>query len=165
MALPVNIDDVDELPASVCQEARNLVGFWLNRGLTQPAKRRSGWARSDSPYRSFFWDQMIRKRIASQVDRVKHWKVIHGSYEDAPDIAAHWHVDPPYAVAGKAYKYNEVDYPALAQWVRTRRGFTQVCEQTGADWLPFRPYAIVNSHRTRPFSSEAVYEFDSEAAE
>ena len=35
--------------------------------------------------------------------------------------------------------YSKVDYVALREWCLSRKGLLIVCEQEGADWLPFRP--------------------------
>jgi hypothetical protein len=120
--LPSNISHVEELPPWVPEEAKWLIGFWFNHGLAAPAVRRSNWARH-ARYHSRFWSKTVKLRLASQVERIRHWKVIEGSYEVAPDIEAHWHIDPPYQQAGYAYRYNKIDYPALAKWCRSRRGF------------------------------------------
>jgi hypothetical protein len=158
MALPTEIDSLDELPSSLGQEARDLVGWWLNMGLSQPAQRRSNKGRS------FGWRQQIRRRLASQVGRIRHWSIIEGSYEDAPDIEAHWHVDPPYAKSGSTYRFNVIDRVALADWCLSRQGFTHVCEGGGADWLPFQPFRIVYGHRGGAaggtYSSEALFELE-----
>ena len=56
MRLPSKISDVDELPSWVTQEAKWLIGFWFDKGLAEPAPRRSNWARQ--PIRSpFYWGE------------------------------------------------------------------------------------------------------------
>jgi len=159
MRLPVAIDSVDELPQRVCQEAKWLIGFWFNHGLAQPAVRRSNWARQPR-HRASFWSHTIRLRVATQIEKIRAWKIVHGSWHNAPNVAAHWHVDPPYTVAGKLYRYNEVDYLALADWCRTRKGHVQVCETTGADWLPFEEYAALSDRHRRGIAAEAVFEME-----
>ena len=73
-----------------------------------------------------------------------------GDYRSAPDLEATWFVDPPYQPTrgmktGQGLGYapgctsRELDYGELAEWCRSRRGQVIVCEQEGADWLPFRP--------------------------
>jgi hypothetical protein len=143
MRLPSKISHIDELSSRVCEEAGWLIGLWFDHGLAPPAVNRSNWALI--PHRrAFFWSETIKLRIASQVDRIRHWKIIEGSYEEAPDVEAHWHVDPPYInPTGRNYICNCVDYPALAKWCKCRRGFVQVCENDGATWLPFKPFSIV----------------------
>jgi hypothetical protein len=81
--LPSNIRHVDELPARVCQEAKSLIGFWFNHGLPSPAVRRSNWARNPR-YAAFFWSDTIKLRLASQVERIRHWRIVEGSWESAP---------------------------------------------------------------------------------
>jgi hypothetical protein len=83
-----DISHVDELPSRVCQEAKWLIGFWFNHGLPSPAARRSNWARNPR-YAAFFWSETIKLRLASQVERIRHWRIVEGSWEDAPDIEAH----------------------------------------------------------------------------
>jgi hypothetical protein len=158
MRLPSNISHVDELPSRVCQEAKWLIGFWFNNGLTKPADIRSNWARTPI-LAARFWSETIKRRIASQVDRIRHWEIIEGSYEDAPDVKAHWHIDPPYDnQAGRSYACNDIDRKSLAQWCQSRVGWRQVCENDGATWLPFKPFSILQTYRGRGYSVEVVHE-------
>jgi hypothetical protein len=158
MRLPSNISHVDELPSRVCQEAKWLIGFWFDNGLTRPARSRSNWALTPR-YAARYWSESIKQRIASQVDRIRHWQIIEGGYEDAPDLKAHWHIDPPYDnSAGRAYAFKTIDRPSLAQWCLSRCGWRQVCENDGATWLPFKPFSILEGYRGRGYSVEAVYE-------
>jgi hypothetical protein len=164
MRLPSNISDLNELPASLPEGARSLIGFWFDASPSKPAVQRSNWALIPRR-RRFYWSETIKHRIASQLDAIRHWKIIHGTWEDAPDIYGHWHVDPPYSNdAGKLYTFNSIDYPALASWCKRRRGFVQVCEHDGAMWLPFQPRMILKSHRPRGYSAEAVCEIDNRPA-
>lgn len=128
---------LDEIDAP--EPAKNLIGFWLNKGHPTPCKTMSAWGR-DPRYASQFWGPKIRSRIASQVEQISRWTVIEGDYTKAPDIAADWFIDPPYYVKGHHYRCGSggIDYAHLAQWCRHRRGRVQVCEQKGAEWLPFR---------------------------
>lgn len=128
---------VDDLP--VCQEARWLVGFWCNKGASTPRKSPSSWMRSGIRSKSY-WGNEVRTILASQVERIRHWTIIEGSYESAPDIEATWFVDPPYQKAGKHYRFSEIEFPKLAAWVEARHGLTIACENVGADWLPFIPF-------------------------
>lgn len=155
MKLPININDKDELPAWVPQEAVNLIGFWFDHGMRQPSVRRSKWARSNQ-FQHEFWGQRIRQRIAGQVGMIKHWKLVHGGYEKAGNATAHWHIDPPYCNgAGRLYKHHSVDYVALGAWCKKRKGFVQVCENGGAEWLPFQPMPGVNLGRRRKHGHDA----------
>ena len=93
---------------------------------------------------------------------IRHWRIIEGDYTDAPDIEAHWHIDPPYQDnAGRHYRCNALDYQSLADWCRSRRGFVQACERDGATWLrlPFVPLKV--SPSIHGFVPEAVWESSS----
>jgi len=94
------------------------------------------------------------RQIASLLPHAKgRVEVIHGDYTEAPDLEATWFIDPPYQVNGRARAGTDrpqgmgyardcdsssLDYEALAEWCRRRRGQKIVCEQSGAAWLPFR---------------------------
>jgi hypothetical protein len=160
--LPSLVTHVDDLPPWVCQEARWLIGFCLDHNLSRPGQSLCNWGRTIPRKRRYFWGEDIKQRIINQLERIRHWTIIEGSYEDAPDIEAHWHIDPPYNNdAGRKYRFYPADYDALAQWCVSRKGFVQVCEADGAPWLPsLRPVAVLPSHRPTGCSFECVYERD-----
>jgi hypothetical protein len=146
------VDDCD-MP----QEARWLAGFWCNGGSATPKKSPSKWASDPRPDTG--WNAHSRERIASQVGSIRHWRIIEGDYTDAPDIEATWMVDPPYANrAGSCYPEQPDDFDALGAWCSSRVGLAIVCENEGADWLPFRPLASFKSTPSphRPNRSEEV---------
>jgi site-specific DNA-adenine methylase len=148
---------VDDLKA--CQEAKWLVGFWLNRGTTRPRRSPSRWMR-DGIRPGSFWGERVRSTIASQLEAIRHWKVRHGSYERCSVARkATWFVDPPYQEAGAHYRYgsSRMDYLALAQWCRARRGQVIVCENAGAEWLPFRDLVQARTTRANRRSSEVCW--------
>jgi hypothetical protein len=145
LALPVDVGNIDDLPSSVPQEARWLIGFWLNKGASVPCKRPSAWMRSGT-HKASFWGVEIRDRIARQVDSIKHWTIEQRSYHEVPLIDATWFVDPPYiGKAGALYKHHDIDYARLGAWCRTLRGQVMVCENEGADWLPFSPFRTIKA--------------------
>lgn len=86
------------------------------------------------------------RRIARVGPHAKTWDIAVGDYTQAPDIEATWFIDPPYVPqatsAGNMYEQQSsgIDYAALAEWCRSRKGQVIVCEAFGADWLPFRPF-------------------------
>jgi hypothetical protein len=156
MKLPANIMGVDDLPSWVPQEAKWLVGFWMNHGLAEPGRSRSNWARQPK-YTAFYWSETIKTRIASQLPKIRHWQVIQGNYDNVENHIATWHIDPPYSDAGTSYRHHTIDYRKLATWCRSRKGWIQVCEDSAADWLPFIPYTVLRTHRSQGFTSEAVW--------
>ena len=139
---------VDNLPLH--QEARWLVGWWCTRGSASPRKSFSSWMMTH-PHRTKSWGPAIRQRIAEQVPLIRHWLIIEGDYEDAPDMEATWFVDPPYRGAGKHYRFGSrrLNYAALGLWCYTLRGQVMVCENVGAEWLPFEPFAEIKSNQSR----------------
>jgi len=127
-------------------EARDLIGFWLGRCLSSPRLRPSKWRRSGK-WPSTFWGENIRARIAAQVGAIRHWRVRCASYETLPIVPATWFIDPPYVGAGHRYRKSAspVVHADLALWCQQREGRVIVCEQLGADWLPFQPLATIRT--------------------
>jgi hypothetical protein len=161
LALPTDIDVIAELPDWVCAEARTLIGFAFTAGQVRPAKHRTPWAQAARIYGSNLWSDHTRKRVAQQVQNIRNWRIIEGDYTEAPDVVAHWHIDPPYLgavgrTAGCMYTFNEIDYEALAVWCRARKGLTHVCEHPSATWLPFKFIARTNG--ALKYSEEGLFE-------
>jgi hypothetical protein len=146
-------ESVDSL--SVPQEARWLIGFWLNRGSSQPKKTKTAFsARTERS--QLVWSERARQRIAGEIEGIRHWRVRLADYQEAPRITdGTYFIDPPYVDKGRYYRYRDVDYPALGAWCQALPGRTVVCEQAGADWLPFRDLATIKS--TRGTSVEVVW--------
>lgn len=125
------VDDYD-----ICQEAKWLIGFWLNRGSASPKKTRTSYsARTDKA--QLVWGERAKVRIASQLSAIRDWKVTLGSYEDVPNVDATWYVDPPYTDKGKYYRKQFGEFDQLGRWCVERNGLVVVCEGSGASWLPF----------------------------
>jgi hypothetical protein len=143
LAIP-EVDAVADLPAWVPQAGRLLVGMCLGANATRPKPvlarviaERTAVGSAEG------WSAVMRDRVAAQVNAIRHWRVIEGGYDAAPDVEATQFVDPPYrGKPGRRYvcTSSKLDYPALATWCRSRRGQVIVCEAEGADWLPFEPF-------------------------
>jgi site-specific DNA-adenine methylase len=138
---------IDDLHGT-CQEAKWLIGFWITGGASGPRKTPTSWMKA-RPGSGGYWGESVRARIASQVDLIRHWQIIEGSYENAPAIEATHFVDPPYQKAGTHYRESakKIDFTALAKHCQSLIGQTIVCENAGADWLPFRPFAEIRSNQ------------------
>lgn len=136
-ALPLVEHDTDVGTLSIPQAARWLIGLWINPGSASPKRHMTAWGKQQ---RSLIWSAYTRDRIAAQVDRISHWQIHHGDYSGAPDIKATWFIDPPYQLQGKQYAYGSdlLNYTHVGNWIRARQGQTIVCENMGANWLPFR---------------------------
>lgn len=161
MALPTDISHVDEL-GCVPQEARWLVGFWMNKGTTMPGTMASAWMRKYGPtQRGVYWSPEVRQRIALQLQHVRHWTVQQKSYEQIPDVRGTWFIDAPYDnEAGEHYKYGRknIDYEHLGHWCRSRSGQVIVCEGEGATWLNFAQLGTFKGQQKR--SEELIWTND-----
>jgi site-specific DNA-adenine methylase len=125
---------------------RWLIGFSINRGSSVPKVTAS--QRSDG--------LTYKKYIRENLHKVKHWKVVSASYEDCPNQAATWFVDPPYQKAGKYYYgYTRMDYVKLGAWCKSLQGQVIVCENEGADWLPFEKLTLF--HGSTKTQTEMLY--------
>lgn len=136
------------------QEAKWLIGFWLNRGSATPKKSRTAYsARTDRAQLN--WGLKAKERIASQLEHVSGWQVREGTFEDAPDVKATWFIDPPYGDKGKYYRIPFSDFDRLGAWCRERQGMLIACEATGADWLPFEDLGTFKT--SKGMAGEVVY--------
>jgi site-specific DNA-adenine methylase len=156
-SLPVEIENVDLL--DIEQEARHLIGFWLNKGSNGPRKTPSKWMRAGT-HSTSFWGETIRNRIATQLESIRHWTVIDSSYDSVLNHEATWYIDPPYQAAGRAYRFHDIDYTALGTWCRNLKGQVIVCEAYGATWLPFQPFRTIKaneSNRGKKVSHEVIW--------
>jgi hypothetical protein len=145
-------DSVDNYP--IPQEAKWLIGFWLNRGSATPKKSRTAYsARTDRGQLN--WGLKAKERIASQLPLIAEWQAVDGSYESAPDVEATWFVDPPYGDKGRFYRVGFSDFKPLGDWCLRRRGPLIACEGDGADWLPFRPLGSFKSSKGK--AAEVAY--------
>lgn len=156
MALPsegYHIDDFPNLP----QEAKWLIGFWLNGGCESPKYTLSKWGRQSAFKTANFWGPLCQSRVASQCGLIKHWQIVNCDYRDLANPYATWFVDPPYNNdAGSRYPYQNGCYRELAQWCLSRQGQIIVCENGGASWLPFNGLSQHQSN-TAEFKVEAYY--------
>lgn len=108
------------------------------------------------------WAQ-ARQRVAAQISAIDHWTVTLGTYNDAPDLEATWFIDPPYqggaSLAGDGYRHgrSSVDFAALGDWTRERRGQVIACDHEDATWLPFRPLVTQQNQANAEDRDELVY--------
>lgn len=153
--LPYEFGLVSDL-VNIPQEARWLIGFWINAATVSPCNKPSAWVRA-YPGKANWFNPRFRERVATQVELIKHWKVIHGSYDGALNREATWFVDPPYQDAGGHYVESEVDYAQLASWCKERKGQVIVCENAGADWLPFEELCSFRGAHKRRQTIEAIW--------
>lgn len=125
----------------LCDEERWLIGYSINNGSAIP-KHTSGKLRFNSWFRD-------KNRIARDLHKIRHWQIFNEDYTCAPDISATWFIDPPYQYNKYPYGYApKPDYKALAEWCYGRMGQVIVCDNSDADWLPFKPLIQMKGQRT-----------------
>lgn len=136
-----------------CAAQRDLVGFLVGYGLTHPANKPSAQKMRDRPG----YYEYALKRIASDLHKVKHWKIRGGDYTEIDNETATWFVDPPYQHGGRNYACSnkQIEFSELSDWCKTRNGKVIVCENTKADWLPFRPLKQIRGAQAK--SVEAIW--------
>ncbi len=160
-SLPATVEHtVDVLP--ICEEAKWLIGFWLNKGSAQPCKTPSAWMRGGTRPNSY-WGETVRGTLANQVRCIRHWKIVEGSYAYCLQNEQTWFVDPPYQKAGKHYKHgaNAINFARLGEWCKSLPGQVMVCENEGADWLPFRFFKAIKATESKTggkVSKEVIWE-------
>lgn len=85
----------------------------------------------------------------------KQWDIRNASYDTITNQEATWFIDAPYQ-ALCYHKFHNIDYVKLAQWCQSRLGQVIVCEQDGANWLPFRTFRSVKN-RYHNYSHEVIW--------
>jgi hypothetical protein len=161
--ISATIDDILQLPLlepnqlvddlDISQEAKWFIGFKVNSGIAVPGKSLSNYAKmGHRPLQ--YWGKDCREDLAQRIEKINHWKIIEGDYSNAPDIEATWFIDPPYQKMGKHYKCssNDIDFEHLGNWSEIRKGQVMVCENEGADWLPFK---FLSNHYNNSTSKES----------
>lgn len=112
---------------NLCDKERYLIGFCIGRGNSYPV---------NVPGNYNNWEQ-DKKRIASNLFKIKHWNIEKGDYINIKNQKATWFIDPPYFIGGYKYKHSKINFNELGDWCKSRNGHIIVCENTKADWLPF----------------------------
>lgn len=133
------VDDYD-----LTRPQKQLIGFWINGASVRPKR---------SPGRYNGWNVARREAIASQLPKIRHWKIHNQSYQmcQGPEPAT-WFIDPPYQEKGHYYPFTSggIKYEELSQYCRGRKGQVIVCENEGANWLPFAPlYSMTGASNNR----------------
>jgi site-specific DNA-adenine methylase len=131
---------------------KDLISFFTNPSSAQP-KRSVG--------KFNIWHEKNRKRLSEDVNKIRHWEILLGDYHDIPNQTATWFIDPPYqGNGGKYYKHGNkgFDYNELSSWVQSRGGQVIVCENSEANWLPFRPLKNLQGQRRKTI--EVIWEND-----
>lgn len=161
MAIPSTFKSEDEIEAlEIAQQL--LCKFWVAKGRSEPTSKISPWYfKYNESKDCSVWGDAVKARVCEQKPLISQWEIQQSSYENIPNYNAHWHIDPPYNnKAGSRYPFSEINYEHLANWCRSRNGQVDVCENSGASWLPFEDLCEVVSSRGRRTgykSKEAVW--------
>ena len=141
----------EEIPSSLVKEARDLLGFWVSKGVASPRHTMT------SGVNRGHWSEAIRDRISSQLKFIRHWQVTQSSFDKLDNVVATWFVDPPYVDGGEHYPMSseDIDFDSLGDWCRSRLGQTIVCENQGATWLPFTEFKTTKGLRKQ--TAEVVW--------
>lgn len=85
-----------------------------------------------------------KDKLLEIIPLINHWTFTRRSYDQLANVEATWFIDPPYNnLAGHRYRTGDgIDYSRLAGYCTERNGQTIVCENVGADWLPFKSLGI-----------------------
>lgn len=147
----------------VCQEARWLIGMWVQSGRPSPrANRTPDRHLVSSGTTAESWGPLAQKRISQQQRWIRHWQIVEGDYSLAPNVEATWFVDPPYEHAGMAYPCGagDIDFCELGAWCRSLCGQVMVCEKLPVEWLAFAPFGAFSANMSatgRTRSAEALW--------
>lgn len=146
-------DRIDECKIGI-PEAELLIGFLCGYATVTPRKTMTAAKLTDRP--NFL--EFTYHRIATNLFKIRHWKIECGDYSISPDDECTWFIDPPYQImGGNHYKHgsSQINYLELGEWCRNRRGQVIVCEGVGADWLDFEP--ITTQQTSRGKSTELIW--------
>lgn len=138
-------DDIRKF-TQLIKEERMLMGFWINRGSNAPKNIVTEWASKGG-----YWEKK-KKEMATNLHKIRHWKIFYNEYINIPNKEATWFIDPPYQFGGELYieSNKNINYQSLANYCKTRKGQIIVCENSKANWLDFKPLIELQgqSHKT-----------------
>lgn len=136
-----------------CPEAKWLCQFLHGCADYEPRKKPTRRKTIDRP-------KTVPKRyknVASNLFKIKHWRICLGSFDSIENQVATWFIDPPYQFGGHVYKCSNkhIQYKQLRDWSMARSGQVIVCENMRADWMPFKP--IISQRGQLKTQTEAIY--------
>lgn len=159
LLVPKHKQSLDEFKFD-CIEQKQLLGFMIKAGSSRPALTPSKMRLKDD-----YINTQI-KQVAELTNKIKHWKIECKSYLDIANFEATWFIDPPYMFGGEYYRHStkNIDFNKLSEWCKSRNGHVIVCENTKADWLPFKPMKVIqgvaNTNTTEAIWSNIPTNYD-----
>jgi len=144
LSLPM-LDKNELIPDEIQGVQRDFLGFLVVGGASKPQFKVTSFDGVNVPN--------DLKRTAKQLFKIRKWEIKLGDYFAVPNQEATWFIDPPYQFGGDGYVISnkDLDYQELAEWCKSRKGQVIVCENSKADWLPFKPLKILHGqvHKTQ----------------
>jgi len=139
----------DEIPNTLSEIEKSFVLYNLHRGRAVPSNKIGKF--------SDCWEYTI-KTTAANIEKIRHWEIKLGSFDEIENTEATWFIDPPYQFGGEHYKHGtrDLDFNKLAEWCKSRNGQVIVCENTKATWLPFKPMIQIQG-ACQTFTTEAIW--------
>lgn len=133
-----------------CKEAQLLMRFMIGGGLSHPQ-----WIVSPQGFGGGV--ESGKKNIIKNLYKIKHWHIVYGEYHQIQNQKATWFIDPPYQFGGHKYieSNKNIDFIKLAKWCIEREGQQIVCENTKANWLPFKSMKLLHGSTFK--TTEAIY--------
>jgi hypothetical protein len=137
------------------------LGFFAGCGSLEPRNKVSKMAKNN-----FDTTPNLYKNIANNLHKIKHWEIKLGNYDEIENVEATWFIDAPYQFGGEHYKKSskQIDFNFLAEWCKNRNGQSIVCENTKANWLPFKPIVkiqgVSNTNTTEAIWSNHKTNYD-----
>ena len=128
-----------------CEEQKIFMGFLTAQGVAKPQNKATFRATTHRPN----WIKYSLNRISNDIEKIRHWDIVHGDYECVRNIKATWFIDPPYVKGGEHYPEGSknINYEKLSKWCKERNGQVIVCENQDAEWLPFSPLKKMKGSR------------------
>lgn len=129
---------------NLLEEEKLLLGFVVGNGRAAPGYKvtsfgdKTHYPKDDPRWRPNSTWTLTRNRILKNLDYIKKWKVTNLDYRDIENVEATWFIDAPYQFGGEHYVENKINFNELAEWCKSRKGQVIVCENSKANWLPFK---------------------------
>lgn len=119
-----HIFDFEDALKELQQAERDLIGFWMGKAQTRPAKSITNWfEKYHKKSGCMVWNEFVKDRIINQLPKIRKWYAIQDDYTILDNLLQNckkhtYFIDPPYSSpAGKKYKYNKINYAHLQWWI------------------------------------------------
>lgn len=136
-----------------CEDAKNFVGFVIGYGCFSQARKTS----KHYLIKRTNGIKFQLNRIANDLEKIRHWEIVSGTYESINNQHATWFIDPPYQFGGHKYVESNlnIDFNHLRNWTVKRQGQVIVCETTKANWMNFKP--MISQKTKHGKNTEAIW--------